>query len=385
MPLNSALYSIPYIIVFVLLWFLYLNEKGRIKNGLSSQCAGIATFILMLIFFGLRGHVYSDFINYYPFFRDLPTITKLDNIFQSFVEPGYVIYTSILKTVIPNYFAWVFMNTLIDLLIFRLAFRRYTHSLILPFIFFMAYQGLIIEFNLYQNAKAIDMFLLSIPFLKQRKILPYMLLNLLGATFHISAVFYLPLYFILHKEFPRWLVWSMLILANVVFLGNLHFTSSLIQNFGIFASEDLLDRLIEYQNRDMEYGLSFGYFERTISVLICTILYKKLIEQNSINRILFNSALLYYFTFMIFSDVRVFTERIPLLLIFSYWILFSNVIALRFKYRPIIVPFLIVLSFLKIFTSTQSIMAYYDNHLWGIKSYEERKYNAELFYRKENR
>jgi hypothetical protein len=380
MPLNSALYSIPYLIVFGLLWFLYLNEKGRIKNGLSPQHAGNIAFLLMLVFIGLRGHVYTDFINYYPFYRDLPPIYKLDNISRGFLEPGYVIFSSILKTIAPNYFVWVFINTLIDLLVFRLVFKRYTHSLILPFIFFMAYQGISIEFNLYRNAKAIDLFLLSLPYLQQRKLLPYMLLNLLGVTFHISAVIYLPLYFVLQRELPRWFVWSFLIIANVIFLSNIHFTSDLINNLGMFSGEDLMAKLGRYQSSHMEYGFSFGYFERTFSIIICTILYYKLMEQTSSSRMFYNCAFFYYLTFMIFSDVKVLTERIPLLLIFSYWILFSNIAVLKYRLRPVILFFLILISFLKVLTGSQNIMSSYDNLLWGVKSYEQRQDVADKYF-----
>ena len=379
MQYNSALYSIPYIVVFGLLWFLYLNEKGRIKNGLATRDAGNVAFFVLLIFIGLRGHLYSDFINYYDFFRNLPPIYKLNHIFQSPYEPGFIIYSSLLKTVAPNYFIWVFINTLIDLLVFRLVFKRYTHSLILPFIFFLAYQGLIIEFNLYQNAKAIDLFLLSLPYLKQRKPAHFMILNLIGASFHVSALFYLPLYFLIHREIPRWLVMSLLIVSNVVFLGNIHFTSYLVNYLGNFISEDLLDRMISYLNTDIKYGFSFGYFERTLSIVICTILYNKLIEQNSFNRILFNCALFYYLIFLMFSDVRVFAERLPLLLVFSYWILFSNIVVLRFQLRPTIMSVILIISLLKVYTGNQNVMSSYDNLLWGIKSYEERRATAEAY------
>jgi hypothetical protein len=382
MPLNSFLYSIPYIIIFVLLWFFYLNEIGRIENGFSSKYARNISFLLILGFIGLRGHLYSDFISYYPFFENLPTINKLDDFFQEKFEPGFVIYSSIIKTIIPNYFVWVFINTLLDLVLLRLVFKRYTDSLVLPFIFFLAYQGLIIEFNLYQNSKAIVLFLLSLPYLKQRKLIPYILLNLLGASFHIGAVIYIPFYFILQKELPRWLVWSMLIIANVIFLGGINITSSLILFFGNVTNQDLLLRVLLYQDMGNEYVLSFGYLERTFSILVLTILYKKLIKQNSFNRILYNCALFYYFTFMLLSDIRVFSERIPLMFIFSYWILFSNIAVLKFKFKRVIFCFLIIISFLKIFVSSQHVMSYYDNLLWGIKDYEERRQNSETFFNK---
>jgi hypothetical protein len=382
MPYYSVLYPLPYIIVFGVLWFLFLNEKGRIKNGLSPQNAKWIAFFLMLIFLGLRGHVYSDFINYYAFFRNLPPIHKLGDIFQGSYEPGFVIYSSIIKTITSNYFAWVFINSFVDLFIFRLTFKRYTHSMILPFIFFMAYQGFIIEFNLYQNAKAIDLFLLSLPHLQKRKLLPYILLNLLGVSFHISAVIYLPLYFVLIKNFPRWFVWSMLISVNVIFLGKNYFTGDLISYFGKFLNEVLLERMIYYQNMEQEYIFSFGYFERTFSILICTILYFKLIEQNTVNRIFYNCAFFYYLSFMIFSDVRVFAERIPILFIFSYWILFSNIAVLKLKIRSVLLTILILISLLKVYTSSLNVLSYYDNLLWGIESYEARKTRAIMYHNK---
>ncbi len=380
MPLHSPLYAIPYLIVFMLLCFLYLNETRKIKNGLSQKSSANVAFVVMFLFLGIRGHIYSDFVNYYAFFRDLPPITSLNEEYKNLFEPGFIIYTSLIKTIVPSYYVWITINTLIDLLIFRIVFKRYTHSQILPFIFFMAYQGLIIEFNLYQNSKAIALFLLSLPYLERRKIVPYLVLNFVGATFHISAIIFLPLYFFIHKEFPRSLVWGIVVISNIIFWSNFHFTSYLLEHLGKFTNEDFLIRLLLYENKKEDFGFSFGYFERTISILICIIYSKKLAKQNPVNIVFCNAALIYYSTFMLFSDVRVFTERIPLLFIFSFWLLFTNLSILKFKYRPTILAFVIIISFLKVSVANQNIMCYYDNHLWGIKTYEERKSNVIKFY-----
>ena len=153
--------AIPYIIVCIVLFYLYLNENGTFHVFSEKKAQNIA-FILLLVFIGLRGHIYSDFIQYYRFFEQLPNLFELDIYFFSdwYFEPGYVLYSSILKTILPNYFAWVFVNTLIDLLIFRHVFKEYTSSQILPFIFFIAFNGLFVEFNLYRNVKSIELFLL---------------------------------------------------------------------------------------------------------------------------------------------------------------------------------------------------------------------------------
>lgn len=172
---------------------------------LNRKAAVFTAYAILLWFIGLRGHMYSDFIVYYPLFEELPAISDLE-VGDYLMEPGFIIYSSLIKTIFPNYFIWIFINTSIDLLVFYHVFKRYTEFRILPLIFFIAYMGLSIEFNLYRNVKALDLFLLSIPYLQQRRIVPYMFLNLLGATFHVSSLIYIPMYFLLHKNIGQGLV-----------------------------------------------------------------------------------------------------------------------------------------------------------------------------------
>ena len=85
-----------------------------------------------------------------------------------------------------------------------------------------------------------------------------------------------------------------------------------------------------------------------------------------------NSLLSYYALFLVFSNVSVFAERIPLLLIFSCWILLSNIVYLYRLLWNIPVLIIAMLVIMKITTGCSSIGCYYDNLLWGIKDYQER-------------
>lgn len=374
MLLHSPFYSIPYLIIYMVLFFLYLCEQRKIKKIACPSKAVIGTFIILLLFIGLRGHVYSDFISYYPFFKELPTIDKLDLLANDWLfEPGFVIYSSLLKTICSDYFVWVFINTTIDLFIFRFVFKKYTHSQILPFIFFLAYQGLTIEFNLYRNAKALDLFLLSLPYLRSRKLCPYLILNMIGMTFHASAFLYIFLYFILYRNFSSVFIWLILLLSNIVFLGKIHFLSEILPKVGLFSDGEAFVKLLEYQKMEREYGFSLGYFERTFSIFICFFLKEKLFMQNEMNRIFFNASLCYYFIFMISSDVMVFAERIPLLLIFSYWILFANIFKLRFRLRKLILPIFFLMAFMKLYAASLDVTCRYDNLMWGIEDFSKRE------------
>lgn len=367
--------SIPYLILVFFLFFLYLNESKKITI-ISVKNARKLSFVTLLIFIGLRGHIYSDFINYYTFFEYLPNIFDLTpSTFTDWLfEPGFILYSSIIKTIVPNYFGWVFVNTLIDLLVFRYIFKRYTCSEILPFIFFLAFNGLYIEFNLYRNVKAIDLFLLSLPFLENRKCLPYMLLNIIGTTFHSSSIVFIPLYFILGKEIPRYIRWIGIIIANVIFLLQFSVISDFLNSLSFFQSMSFYDKLSGHiENSEAEQNISFGYIERTFSIFTFTLLYDKLVKQSRSNIIFYNCFWLFYVSFLCFYEVQVLVDRIPTLFMFSYWILYPNILGLKFNVRQLIYLSSFLLVFMKVFLSNNIPPAKYDNLLLGIEDYNTRK------------
>lgn len=373
--------SIPYLILVVFLLFLYLNESKKITI-VSVKNARKLSFATLLIFIGLRGHIYSDFINYYTFFENIPNIFDITtSIFTDWLfEPGFILYSSIIKAFVPNYFGWVFVNTFIDLLVFRYVFKRYTNSEILPLIFFLAFNGLYIEFNLYRNVKAIDLFLLSLPFLEKRKCLPYMILNMIGMTFHSSSIVFLPLYFVLGKEIPRYIRWIGIIIANVIFLLQFSIISDFLNSLSLFQSMSFYDKLSGHiENSEAGQNISFGYIERTFSILTFTLLYNKLVKQSRSNIIFYNCFWLFYVSFLCFYEVQVLVDRIPTLFIFSYWILYPNILNLKFNVRQLICLSSFLLVFMKVFLSNNIPPAKYDNLLFGIEDYHTRKSLYENF------
>lgn len=374
----SYIYSIPYCIIFGILCYFYWKEQRQ------DATAGRKSFFFLLIFIGLRGFVASDYISYYPFFQDLPIIFDLHfaSLYSNGFEFGFVFYSSLIKTIFPNYHCWVFINTLVDLIICYWVFRRYSSSIVLSFIVFFAIQGLALEFNLYRNVKAIDCFLLSLPYLKERKVCPYFALNLLGTTFHLTSFLYLPMYFVLTRQIPGIFIWGAFIAANLMMFMNISITGQLVEFLiPLMGIEQMTNKLIGYYENNIEaYGLSIGYIERTFAFILFTLMRKRLLDQQAYNRIFYNCYFLYYITFHLFYDVEVFVDRIPTLFAFSYWLLYPNTFALVQKKlnRQLLLGFLLLLCLLKTISYSSSVMNMYDNLLWGIRSFEER---TQIFYR----
>ena len=365
------LYSIPYIILLILLIVLYNKENHNLFDK-NKKAVQNTAFILLLIFIGLRGFVLTDFYNYYPWFINLDKIYSLD-VSEYTAESGFVVYSSLIKTVFPNYHIWVFINSLIDLLILKFTFKKYSHSEILSYIVYLAFSGIVIEFNLYRNVKAILLFMLSIPYLLNKRLLPYMLINLIGVSFHTSALLYLPLYFILNIRLPRWLRWGFIFMMVILYIKKVDLLGNIDYILMFIDSESTaVDKVANYMQSGDSYGFSFGFFERLISLILFTYFYDSLVKQRESNNIFYNLYLLYYATFQFFINNSILVNRIPLLFVISYAILYPNLIEINKKYKQILIVYIFILALLKIHIATNNILCSYDNLLWGIQSYQVR-------------
>ena len=125
----SYIYTLPYIIILLILYYLYRREQNH--KRFAKQGA---------FFIGLRGFVASDYASYYPFFEELPTLSKLEfnSLYSEGFEFGFIFYSSIIKTIYPDFFFWVFINTLVDLSVFYWLFQRFSFSVVLSFIIFFS-------------------------------------------------------------------------------------------------------------------------------------------------------------------------------------------------------------------------------------------------------
>jgi hypothetical protein len=391
----SITYSIPYLVFGLYLFVMMLLEFRLLKQEKDIRFIRLGVILGFLLFFGLRGFVFSDWNIYYTLFEKMPTIWDggISSVFnQDFtdyfsadaatgkagMEKGFIYFTLFFKSIIPNYHAFVFFNVLIDVILLNVFIKRYSPYYALSFLLFITFGGMIIECDLIRNIKAILLFLVSIKYLQERKIIPYMLLNLAGILFHSSAIVFLPLYFILHKECPIWLMWVIFILGNIIMLFKLSYIQPILLYIGDMIGGRLSVQVRVYfvlEEYNSAYGISIGYIERVLTFLILILTQKKLVQQSVHNVLFINAYILYFFVFFFLSEISIAVERLTLLFIFSYWILYPELLSLV-KYvanKSTVVIAIFAFSILKITLLTQDIFTKYDNILFGIESYEVRK------------
>lgn len=380
-PIYSYHYCTPYYIFFLILWILVFFEFKKINSKQNNLQIRIITLCVCSIFIGLRGFVYTDWVNYYPLFKSLPTIYEIGNYkFENkFIEPGFTLFTIIIKSIYPDYFFFVFVCTIIDLIILDSFFYKNTKYYVLAFLLFFLFNGIWIEFNLLRNAKSLSLFILSIKYLKRNNFKKYLLLNLIGVFFHSSSYIYIVLYPILKAQFLTKYMLPIFIIGNIIFIGQIEYIKPLILTttniiggrFALYAEVYLNN--VTYANN---FGLSIGFLERSITFIFIYIYKDYIIEKNRDSIIYINLFMLYSIVYLYMSEVYILIQRLSLLFIIAYPILYPRLFNLcNIKSKYLIISCFLIYSLLRISISNNNIFAKYDNLLWGIESFEIRQQN----------
>lgn len=200
---------LPYFVFFsLILVFLVLSKLGYTRFWI------FICFIFSGLFSGFRYEVGVDFYSY---------IDNIDNILHGYstsFEIGNVFLIRVIGGLNLSYqFFFLFYSILTSIFIF-LFVSRYSLSLVTSSFFYFFFSVFYLaSFNAVRQYLAISIFLFSIRYILERKILFFFVSILVASMFHLSAILMLPLYFILNLNgsFSRYILFGALGLFSFVF------------------------------------------------------------------------------------------------------------------------------------------------------------------------
>ena len=379
LPIISYIYSIPYLFVFALLVLLALLQQDIITNRYSKNNLTVVAFVIVLLFMGLRGYVYSDWIAYYEFFHEIPypeDLFQIDDFVSYFgYEIGFLVTTSFLKSIIDDYNVYIFIWTLIDLLILTHFFKHSTKYPVWCIAVFFAINGIMMEFNLIRNIKSIVLFMFSLKYVQNGQPVKYFIVNSIGFLFHSSALLFFPLYFILRRDYGKKLILILFILSNIIYFLQIPLSRTLVLVLSSLIGGRLHGLAEFYSEMITSYGFSVAYFERIITFFIIYFNYDVLKQDNKDNIVYINLYVLYFVTFSICWDFSLIIERVAGMLIIAYWLVFPKLLEVTKKRYSMIslIFYIVMICSLKLVLNNNNIMARYDNLIFGIQSVSERE------------
>lgn len=367
---------IPYMEVF---GFLILGGAVDVfgKNERKKHMLFVFSIILLIGFLGLRGFIGWDWWAYYPSYNNLP------NGFN--YEIGYEIWSNIFYKIGLSYHHFTFINTVADILILAYVLKKYSKYPIFSMFLFLAVQGLSFEVDLLRNAKAILLFIISIQFIKERKLIPFLILNILGMTFHMSSVIYLPMYFILNRNYSRKIVLPLIILGNIYYLFDTKLFIHILEYMSSVLPAAVGGKMTSYLSIiPQNYKLPIGtlYFERLVTfIMVFFFLHKEKNhreKENPYSLIMENSFYIFYLIFLFTSEFFIASTRIGILFIYANWFLWGDIIEnLRdTKIKAAVFLIAVLIGGNRIYNhfdfNGNKILYRYENIITDHKSYEEK-------------
>lgn len=367
---------IPYMEVFS---FLLLGGAVDVfgKNERKKHMLFVFSIILLIGFLGLRGFIGWDWWAYYPSYNNLPGGFNY--------EIGYEIWSNIFYKMGLSYHHFTFINTVVDILILAYVLKKYSKYPIFSMFLFLAVQGLSFEVDLLRNAKAVLLFIISIQFIKERKLIPFLILNILGMTFHMSSVIYLPMYFILNRNYSRKIILPLIILGNIYYLFDTKLFIHILEYMSSVLPAAVGGKITSYLSIiPQNYKLPIGtlYFERLVTfIMVFFFLHKEKgsrEKENQYSLIMENSFYIFYLIFLFTSEFFIASTRIGILFIYTNWFLWGDIIEnLRdTKIKAVVFIIAVLIGGNRIYNhfdfNGNKILYRYENIITDHKSYEEK-------------
>lgn len=376
---KNMMFNFEYIILIIFLLFLFCVEKKRsISDDYILTTQKLLCIVSFIFFWGLRGFIGTDYSWYYPYFNNLSS-----NLADAFfdierIEPGYVIYVYIIKHIFDDYHFFIFVSTCLDVLFLHYIFKNLLRkNYILGYIIFIAFAANM-EFNNLRNIRAILLFFVSIPYIIDRKLLKFCAFNLLGLTFHSTAIFFFPLYFTVNRNWSK-ILFPIVLIGFVLVVLKINVLTILILKLGGMlggmyesSAELFIGAAVGEEN-----GFTLGALVRLILGMFIAFTYNKI--SSPIYRTYANLSVCYLFCFSFLNEIPVFRLRFSMMFVLSLSVVVPYVYTLlKPKLRLIYMVFAFVAVLSQALVNFQGMLFRYDNLLFGIENYDERVNNSRL-------
>ncbi|WHP04495.1 EpsG family protein [Acinetobacter corruptisaponis] len=236
-----------FLIAAIMLVFSIMLDKFR-NNNLKILVYIILIFILVS-FTGLRGDIDPDYSNYIDIFNGARNNINLG------VEPAFFYFNKIIACLNLD-FQWViFLIALFSITLKINFFLNNSKNFAFSILIYYCSMFFLYDFIAIRQALAMAFFMTSLPYLMERKFIPYCFFIIFASLFHLSALVLLPLYFFIYYSCRKIFLYFILSLATLVsvlkidiqlvslVLGYLSLPGFALNKLDIYVQEDVFAAL----------------------------------------------------------------------------------------------------------------------------------------------
>lgn len=216
----------------------------------------------MFIINSLMKYVGNDYINYYRYFHNIVEGRPQE------VEKTYKLICMLVWKLGLD-FQWVYViYCLIAYTLLAMCIRKYSKNYAFSYLMFY-FSGFFALLGLNQIRQFVSVMLIfyGYSFIKEKKLIPYVICVLLATAFHFTSIVMLPFYWILNK---KWRLSIFAVIAVVLAPINFFYTEVMGWLFATF-----LPRYLNTNYMTREFNLDIPYLAMVIFTLIICLIYRK--------------------------------------------------------------------------------------------------------------
>jgi len=188
-----------YFIVFIILiicWYLYSQPQ----RGFKFQNFYYWFAVLILVFIsGVRYKVGTDYGTYMYNYDWL--YTKGDISITN--QPALYVIARVTELLQHDSALWFFIMAVITIIPIAIVIKKHSIDAMLSLLFFVLIGSWHFSFNIVKQCAAMSIIFIGFSFLYNKDLKKWIIICLLAATFHLSALFMLPMYFVVDTSFDK--------------------------------------------------------------------------------------------------------------------------------------------------------------------------------------
>ena len=368
--------ALPYILFIGSYGFLACIRHNT-EDKFTQAKIDLASIFLFIFFFGFRGFIMYDWSNYYPIFKNLSDFMTLFNtpLNRWEWEPAFELLAVLCHTITPDWSFFVLVCTLIDTTLLVLFFKQENINIPLGFVMYLSMNGFGLSTDLMRNSIAIFLFLNALPYLRQRRPIPYFSICVIAAMFHSSGWTFIPLYFVLNRQINKWILFSLFILSATIYVFHIPILGNIISLFAGGLTDASQNYIDQYLNMDKETSIwGIGFIEKLFTASLTLIYIDKLRSLRPNSNIYINSLFLCITSFLLLSEFRTISMRVSTLFVYGYWIIWIDLIKCfnNQTNRKLYISFIAIYCLLKTYSSNTAAVNKYENVLLDSMNFTER-------------
>jgi hypothetical protein len=254
---------IYFVLLFVVTLSVYLSQKANSRA--VRFLLYFAAFASLVLVSGLRdSSVGTDAGNYVHIFQSISGLPDVRNVSG---EPGVPLLAWFGKLIYDNYVTLFTLVAIVVTLCFLLGIRKLSVDPAISVFVLLASGAYYFSFNGLRQGIAIAVLFLAIGFIYHRKFWAFLLCVTVASMFHISAVMFLPTYFIVpRKNDFRYnaMVFGAVVVSVLFFSELVGLAGRLNPRYLVYGEVGRLSRGLAYAASVVAIGLFFLYFKRYV-------------------------------------------------------------------------------------------------------------------------